>query len=99
MKHFIDNKKVNAMRYTSFYDKYGNNILEAILEHQKELYENNEEVPHILIYIDDFYDPLLDEKYGIFNELYTAGRHYNVSIIQVSHRWKTFIKPPNKEFV
>ena len=29
----------------------------------------------------------MTEKFGIFNRLYTDARHYNISIIHVSHTW------------
>ena len=35
--------------------------------------------------MDDIYDPIMKERYGILKTLYTNGRHYNISIIQVSH--------------
>lgn len=33
------------------------------------------------------YDPLMTEKYGTFKSLHTNARHYNISIIHVSHTW------------
>ena len=62
-------------------------ILEAIYNQQQEYFNNDEEPPHVLIYIDDMYDPIMTERFGIFNSLYTNARHYNISIIQVSHTW------------
>ncbi len=86
-KNLIDNKKINGIRFKSFFDKKGNSILEAIYNQQREYFLNDEEPPHVLIYIDDMYDPIMTEKFSIFNSLYTNARHYNISIIQVSHTW------------
>ena len=86
-KNLIDNKKVGGVRFNSFYDKKGNNIIDAIYHQQQNYFNNNQEPPHVLIYIDDMYDPLMTERYGTFNSLYTNARHYNISIIQVSHTW------------
>ena len=66
-KNLIDNKKINAIRFKSFFDKKGNSILEAIYNQQQEYFNNDEEPPHVLIYIDDMYDPIMTERFGIFN--------------------------------
>jgi hypothetical protein len=90
-KHLIKNKKINAIRFNTLYDDHGVCIPQAILNQQKELFEMGEEMPHILIYFDDFYDKQLMNPMGFISDLWTAGRHYNISIIQVAHRFKKLL--------
>ncbi len=85
-------KKFNGVRFKDFFDRRGNNILEAIFKQQQEYFDNDEDPPHVLIYIDDLYNDLMKERFGILNTIYNAGRHYNISIIQVQHKW-TLLDP------
>ena len=83
------NPKINAFRFNSLIDKEGKNIIEEIIKNQKELIDNDEDAPQILLYIDDFYDNIMKQKMGIFLDLYSQASHYNISIIQITHNWIT----------
>ena len=60
-KHLL-NKKINGIKYKSFFDKKGNNILESIFNYQEELYDNDEKMDHTLLYLDDIYHEIMDER-------------------------------------
>lgn len=90
-KHLIDNKKINAIKFNSLVDKNGNDIIQEIINSQKELIDNDLPAPQVLLYLDDFYEKSMRSRMGLFLDLYSQAAHYNISIIQITHNWTTLI--------
>ena len=92
-KRLIDNPKINGVRFTGLFDKYGNSVIKEIMNNQQEMINNGENPPHVLIYLDDFYcGEMMKKNDDLFLNLYSLARHLNISIIQIIHQW-TSISP------
>jgi predicted AAA+ superfamily ATPase len=70
------------------YDDYNANIINHVIETQKNLIEKygRNKVPEILIILDDILDTGALQRHSMIEKLFSKGRHYNINVIVISQQ-------------
>ena len=91
-------KSREAHIFNSLYDSRGNDILESILEYQREQKkEDYKNLDHLLIIFDDFIsNDALNQRRGIFTKLWSMARNFNISLIITSQEYMLVPAPLRK---
>jgi Cdc6-like AAA superfamily ATPase len=79
---------IGAVLHNDLFDSDGNDIICDILRFQNERKESGGKLQNVLIILDDFVlDNSFHSKRGIYEKLYSMGRHANISIITTSQQY------------
>lgn len=74
--------------YNNMYSPDGENRISILMEIQKAIKSSGGKPPQLLLIFDDMIsDAELNKRRGIFTELFSMGRHYNMSIILTSQSY------------
>jgi len=81
-------KSIGASVFNNIVSDQGIDRIRKILDFQKKAKEKGDPLKHVLILFDDFIcDNSLNKKRGIYEELFSTARHYNISIIITSQQY------------
>jgi ABC-type dipeptide/oligopeptide/nickel transport system ATPase subunit len=76
-------KKLNGMIHNDIGD-----IIDTIMEYQKQCKENGDKLKNVLLIFDDFIsDKSLNSKRNIYDKLFSMARHYNISVIITTQQY------------
>ena len=85
------------MRTTLIYDENDENIIENLLDYQKNNKKNGEKLEQILIIFDDFItNEELNQRRGIFTKLWSMERNFGISLLISSQEYMQILAPLRK---
>ena len=75
---------IGAVIHNTLTDENGNDIIESVINFQKQSKENGEPLKNVLILFDDWItDTSFNNKRGVYDKLYSMARHFNISVITI----------------
>ena len=81
-------QNLGAVVLTDILNENGENVLERLINYQTEQKENGEKLKGYLVYLDDWIsDSSWNKKRGLYDKLYSMGRHLNISIITTAQQY------------
>ena len=90
-KHLLEDRKMGA-EDKLFFDEYGSEALQKIIETQRQVVEHQKKEGHkklfqVLIVVDDFADdPAFSRQSKLLHSLFTRGRHKQISTIVATQK-------------
>ena len=81
-------KSIGAVIHNSLDSEDGKDIIETVIQFQKQAKENGDTLKNVLILFDDWItDSSFNRKRGIYDKLYSMARHFNISVITTSQQY------------